>query len=514
MPWYHVDTKMSKARQFVRNTGFNLLGQLGVAVIGFFVTPYLVHRMGIETYALYVLLYATAGYLSLLSFGASAATIKYTAQFHASRNRGGLRDILFYAGSTHLLGALLGAAVVAGGARFWAFRLFHVPPPLLDLASWVLCAAALGAVFSALIQFSSAVLQGLHRFDWQAGLSLLLNGLMPLGAAALISQGLGLGGVAAWYVLLQAGICLIFFAVLWKLLRPARDFKNGEALSFKKFAAFSISSWLVPVASIANSQLDKTLIVRTVSLIDLTLYSVPAGLLQRLQTLPATIASVLLPMMSEIHGPDARERLVRMYLKSSRFLLWIVLPFLVMLFSLMPQFLTLWLGPEFVGRSVWPARFLVLTQAFAAINFIPNNISTSRDHPEYYSAGSWAQAMLNILAWLWLIPRYHILGAAMGACLSQAVVTVVNVWLVHRRFLALSWKDYFTDVLHRPVLSASLLLAVVFPLHALAQTWPRLLLLSAGGGLLYAAAMWVGLYDEDREFIKTLVESKLSSRAI
>jgi O-antigen/teichoic acid export membrane protein len=317
-----------------------------------------------------------------------------------------------------------------------------------------------------------------------------------------------------WYVLLQAVICLFFFAVLWKILRPARDFRNGDGLPFRRFAAFSISSWLVPVASIANSQLDKTLIVRTVSLIDLTLYSVPAGLLQRLQTLPATIASVLLPMMSEVHGPDAHERLLRMYVKASRFLLWIVLPFLVMLFSLMPQFLTLWLGPEFVGRSVWPARFLVLTQAFAAVNFIPNNISTSRDHPEYYSAGAWAQAMLSILAWLWLIPRYHILGAALGACLSQALVTTANVWLVHRRFLALSWKDYFADVLHRPALSAGVLLAVVFPLHALAQTWPRLLLLSAGGGLLYAAAMWVGMYDEDREFIKTLVESKFTSRAI
>lgn len=503
---------MSKGRQFARNTGINLAGQFVVAVIGFFVTPYLVHRMGIETYALYVLLYSTAGYLSLFSFGAGSATIKYTAQYHAARSRGGLGDILFYSGSTHLLGALFGAVVVAGGARFWAVRLFHIEPALTDLASWVLCAAALGAVFVALIQFSNCVLQGLQRFDWQVGIALLTNVLMPLGACALISRGLGLRGVAAWYVLLQAGICLIFFAVLWKLLRPARDFKNGERLAFKSFAAFSFSAWLLPVATIANSQLDKTFIVRAVSLADLTLYSVPAGLLERLQTLPGMISSVLLPMMSEVHGPDARERLVRLYLKSSRFLLWVTLPLLVLLFSLMPQFLALWLGPDFVGRSVWPARFLVLMQAFAAVKFIPNSISFSRDHPEYCSAASWAQALLNIPIWLWLIPRYHILGAALGACLSQALVTTVYVWLVHRRFLALSWEDYYADVLHRPVLSAALLLAVVFPLHALAQTWPRLLLLSAGGGLVYAATMWLGMHDEDRKFIRTLLRERLRNR--
>lgn len=494
---------MSKGRRFARNTGLNMAGQFGVAVISFFVTPYLVHGLGIETYALYVLLYMTAGYLSLFSFGASSAAIKYTAQFHAARNRSGLRDILFYSGSTHLLGALFGAAVVAGGARFWAVRLFHVPPELTDLATWVLCAAALGAVFAALIQFSSGALQGLQRFDWQAGIVLLQNGLMPLGAAVLIWRGLGLRGVAAWYVLLQGGICLLFFFVLWRLLKPARDFKNGEKLGFKNYAAFSGSVWLVFVASILNSQADKTLIVRAVSLVDLTLYSVPAGLLQRLQMLPATIASVLLPMMSEVHGPDAREQLLRLYLRSSRFLLWAVLPFLVLLFSLMPQFLTLWLGPDFVGRSVWTARFLVLMEAFAAVNFIPNRIAISRDHPGYFSASSWAQALLNILAWLWLIPRYHILGAAFGAFLSQALVSTVNVGLIHRRFLALSWKDYYADVLHRPFLSAAFLLAVVFPLHDLAQTWPRLLLIGAGGILIYAAAMWLGMHHEDREFIRT-----------
>ena len=499
---------MSKAVQFARNAGIYLAGQLGVAAISFFVTPYLIHRMGVETYALYVLLYATVGYLSLLSFGASATTVKYTAQFYAARNRSGLQDILVYSGLTHLLGAVFGAAVVAGGARFCAVRLFHVPPAMTDLATRVICAAALGAVFAALIQFFSGVLQGLQRFDWQAGITLLQNGLMPLGAAALISRGLGLRGVAAWYVLLQVGICLLFLAVLWKLLRSARGFKDGERLAFRNYAAFSFSNWLVNISSIANSQLDRIFIVRAASLTDLTLYSVPSGLLQRVQMLPATISTVLLPMISEIHGPDAKERLVRMYLKSSRFLLWCMLPLLVLLFALMPQFLTLWLGLDFVGRGVWPARLLVLMQVFVVVNFIPNNISISRDHPEYYSAASWAQALFNVLAWSWLIPRYRILGAAFGALLSQALVTVANMWLVHRRFLALSWKKYCVEVLYRPVLSAALLLAVVFPLHPLADTWPRLLLLCGGGGLAYVAAMWAGLHDEDRTFMRTLLESK------
>mgnify|MGYP001563732337 FL=1 len=495
---------MSRTIRFARNTGINLAGQFGIAVISFFATPFLIHRMGIETYALYILLYAISGYLALLAFGAGAATVKYTAQFLNAKNRGGLKDILLYAGWTYFLGALFGAAVVVIGARFWVVRLFHVPPVLTDMAIWVLYAAALGAVFAAVIQFLSAVLVGLQRFDLQIMIPLLQNGLMPLGSAALLAASFGLKEVVSWYVILQAGICLSFCAVVWTLLRPARGFKNGEGLSFKNYAVFSLYSWLVPVATTVNSQIDKLFIVRAVSLTDLTLYSVPSGLLQRMQLLPATISTVLLPMLSEDHGPDSQRLLTRIYLKSTRFLLWIMLPILVLFFAFMPQFLTLWLGPAFVDGSVWPARFLVLAQAFATVNFIPNSISTSRDRPQYYSGTSLAQAVLNITFWWYLIPRYQILGAALGAWLSQMLVTAVNLSLVHRKFLLLSWKSYWIEVLYRPIFGAALLMAVVFPLHHLAQTWPHLILLSAGGGLVYAAAMWTAMHAEDREFIQML----------
>jgi|CXWL01.1.fsa_nt_gi O-antigen/teichoic acid export membrane protein len=496
--------RMNKALRFARNTGINIIGQFAIAAISFLTTPYLIHRMGVETYGLYILLYALSGYLALLVCGAGPAASKYTAQFMGAHNRSGLDDILRYAGWTYLLGSIFGAGVVFVWARFWAFRLFHVPPHLMDTAVWVLSAAALGSVFAALIQFSYAVLLGLQRFDLQIAIPILQGGLMPLGAAALLAAGFGLKEVVSWYVVLYACICLLFCAITWRLLRQALHLKKGEGLSFKNYAVFGFHSWLVTASKTMNSQLDKLFIVRTVSLTDLTFYSVPSGLLQRLELLPATIATVLLPMMSEIHGPETQQRLTRMYLKSTRFLLWIVLPILVLLFAFMPQFLSLWLGPTFAKGSVWPARYLVLAQAFAAVNFIPNSISTSRDHPHYFSGTTWFQAVLNLIAWWQLVPRYQILGAALGAFLSQIVVTALNLFIVHRKFLSLTWKHYWAEVLYRPLFGAALLMAAVFPLHHLAQTWAILFLLGAGGGLVYAAAMWAAMHPEDHEFVRTL----------
>jgi O-antigen/teichoic acid export membrane protein len=254
-------------------------------------------------------------------------------------------------------------------------------------------------------------------------------------------------------------------------------------------------------------QLDRLFIARTSSLAALTLYAVPSGLLQRLQIFPAAVSTVLIPMMSEVSGGDGDETLRRMYVRSQRFLLWILLPALVLLFALMPQFLSLWLGGEFGGRSVWPARLLVVSQGFFFLNYSVNSVSASRDRPWYPSAVAWAQALISLGAWALLIGRYQLLGVALGSLLAQAIPTTVYLLVVHAKLLDLPAGRFISEALARPFLSAGLLLAAVMPFHQLASTWPRLLGMGAGGGALYYASAWRLLDRDDRELCRRVWDS-------
>jgi len=488
--------------RFARNVSWNLLGQIGVSLVNFFAIPYLVSRLGLEGYGLYILLHACAGYLQVLSFGSGAAVLKYAAQFQAARARLGLRDTLVYSSAIHVFGALAGGVLLGVGAPFCLTRIFHVPGSLLASGTFVLRCAAAGAVCAALIQLSLAVLQGLQRFGWQNLLVFVQNTLMALGAVALLAQGWGLSGVAAWYVLVSLVICLLALAVAGRLLRPASAYPPGEGLAFRKFAAFSLGAWFGPLAWIVVYQFDKIFLARFAALSGLTLYAVPAGLLQRLQVIPATISVVVLPMMSELQGPEAEETLRRIYLRSVKFVLWALLPALVLLFALMPQFLGLWLGGEFGGRSVWPARLLVVSQFFFLLCAIPNALVSSRDKPWLMSAVAWAQAALSLLAWQVLIPRYNLLGVALGSLLAQALPALAYLFFVHRRVLGIPWKLYFSESLYSPLVSAGLLLALVFPIHASASSWPRLVALCVGGCLLYYGSTWHFLGSEDRALFR------------
>lgn len=491
--------EQSRSLRFARNVSWSLLSQGTTAVAAFIFTPFLVHRLGIERYGLFVLLNAMAGYLMILTFGAGNAAVKYVAEFYGTSSSRALFDSVKYAFGFHIIPAVLGTAATAAGARFLARRLFHVPEPLLDEAVFVLRCTAAGAFFATATQAASAVLQGLQRFDWQNVVAFAQTGLMAAGAAAFVAYGFGLRAIAVWYIFLNLAACLLAMAAVWRLLHPHLGISTGKPLEAIHFAGYGLSLWFGSLAWIVTFQLDRLFIAHTASLAALTLYAVPAGLLQRLQIFPATVSTVLIPMMIEVSGDDREETLRRMYIRSQRFLLWILLPALVLLFALMPQFLSLWLGGEFGARSVWPARLLVVAQGFFLLIYTVNSVAASRDRPWYPSAAAWAQALISLGAWAILIRRYQLLGVALGSLLAQAIPTTVYLSVVHARLLRLPTGRFVREVLMRPFLSAGLLLALVMITHQFASTWPRLLGIVAGGCSLYCASAWWLLDRDDRE---------------
>lgn len=501
---YHPPVRHTegKSLRFARNVGMSVLGQAGIFAASFLLIPYLVHRMGAETYGLYILMYTVAGYLSLLTFGAGSATVKYAAEFLALGDSRGLGDALRYSTRVHVLGSLAGAAIVGFGARFFVVRVFHVPGALVEPGVFVLRCAAAAALFVALIQNWLCILAGFQRFDWQNLLAFGQSALMPAGAAVALFLGLGLRGVAVWYVALSAGLCAAGLFAVRRLRARTEGLRPGKGLAAKAFGSYGLSMWLGALAWIVTFQFDKVYLARGVSLTGLTLYSVPSGLLQRLQTVPASIFIVLVPMVSELSGPDADESLQRMYLKSVRFLLWVMMPAYALLFALMPQFLGLWLGGDFGSASVWPARLLVVSQFFFVLNYIPNAVAAGRDRPLYVSGVAWAQAVLSVVAWKILIPRYQLVGVALGSLLAQALPACAYLAHMHGGVLKIGWRRYAADGLRAPLVSAALLLAVVFPFHSGATTWLRLFALGGAGAAAFYASTWLMLHADDRALVR------------
>ena len=491
----------SRAHRFLHNFLWVALGQASVFVVNFLTVPYLVRRMGMEAYGLYILLHTAMSYLQVLSLGAGVANIKFVSEFAAVGESGRLWQALRYSAVFHGCGVLLGGVALAAYAPQLAMHVFRVPASLLDTAVFVLRCAAAGALFQSVFFFASTAMQGLHRFDLNAGITLLSSLLTPLVVVGAFWSGRGLKTAACGLVLVTAAVSMAAVAITVRFL-PVRGPRGGGDFTWRQFAALSLGMAPGPLAASFTSHFDKVLIAQAMPLSELTLYAIPAGMLQRLQGLAAALSTMLLPLLSEISRPEHEASLQRVYLKFTRTLLCLMLPALILLFAFMPQLLGLWLGQEFADRSVWPARVLVMANVFYLLTMGSNPTAISRNKGWYLSAMGWAQAVLCVLLWLYLIPRYRILGAALGFFVAQAVSVTACLCVVHKRLLNLSWRRFADEGLSHPFICAAVMLAVVMPVHHLAVTWLHLAALSLAGLAAYCGCAWLLLPGDERAFIR------------
>lgn len=500
-----------RAALFARNAVSSAGAQFLAGAANLVLLPILVNRLGHETFGLYVMLHAAASYLMLLSFGAGGATAKFVAEFHAEKNADAMRDILRLSLLVHALGALSGALLLTALAPSFASKLFEVPEQSMELAGFVLRCAAASALFAALNQVALSVLQGLQRFDWFNMIGLFQSVLLPLGAAVLLARGFGLREIAAWYLILSALVCLFSGAAAWRLLDWS-GYQKKRGLPAEQFARYAGNMWLGSLSGLVTSQLDKVFVARAGSLSNLTLYAVPAGLLQRLQTLPAIVSSVLLPLFSALRAEKEPGEIERIYLRSSRMMLITLWPAFALLFALMPQFLTLWLGGDFGGRGIWPARFLVCAQAFALLCYIPNAVSAGRGYAHYVSGIAWSQAAASLLFWSWLIPRYGIAGAAAGSALAQGLPVLFYLPLIHRRVLGIGSRRFWSESLRGPLAAGFVTLGIGLAVNQWAQDWPRLLLAGAAGLATHLIAAWLLLGAGERERVAAALQGAGAAR--
>jgi O-antigen/teichoic acid export membrane protein len=304
--------------------------------------------------------------------------------------------------------------------------------------------------------------------------------------------------VAAAWVAVNVGMAVVSLALAARALKPLRADAGGPPLSARAFFSWSFSQWLGPLAWPVVNQLDRVLIARSsASLAGVTLYAIPANFLQRLQIFPALIGGVLGPMMTELQGHSAEQDISRIYLKSVRLVLWVMLPGLIVLFAVMPQFLSLWLGGRFGDTSVWPARLLVIAQVFWLLGTVPGSVIFAKDKPWYLPAYAWGQALISVLAWKLLIGRWQLLGVAAGSLLAQAIPVIALLWALHARVLKITWVD-FGRAIAAPLASGLLTLAFVFPLHASVTSWTKLVGLLMLAAAVFYVSTWAFMGEEDR----------------
>src|SRR5918993_2137329 len=190
--------------RFLRNV---IWGWLGVALnllLGIFLSPIIIRKLGVEQYGVWVLLFSLLDYIRLFDFGFRPAVVNASARYAAARDWESVsRTVVTALAYSALISAACLVAVIT-----WRHRLLetaNVSPPLHALALAVVVPVSLTVGARLATYPLTGVLEGLQRFDVLSRAYMGALFVRSVGSLSVLFAGFGLRAMA-WVVLAsQAG---------------------------------------------------------------------------------------------------------------------------------------------------------------------------------------------------------------------------------------------------------------------------------------------------------------------
>lgn len=424
---------MSAGRRLVKNTILNILGQAIPLLVAVFSLPPIIQGLGAERFGILSLAWVLVGYFSLFDLGLGRATTKFVSEAMGRGADHQVARIVWTALATQTLLGLIGGVALALATPVLASRVLKTPPALLGEMRAVLYLLSLAIPIVVCSRNLRGLLEAAQRFD-------LINAVrIPLGALTFLIP--LAGALAHWPIthIVAALVLAIIASTIAYLLCCARIFPTvGRAPSIgrellRPLLAFggwvTISNILVPILV----YLDRFLIGAIVSVTALTYYTAPYEVASRLLIFPGALGTTLFPAFSAL-SVVSRQDLIRLYIKSLKYILLILGPAAFLGVAFARDILRIWLGADFAAKSGTVFSVLSAGMLLNALSQMPANLLDSVGRPDLRTKVFLSYVLVYAgLAWF-LISGFGIVGAAL-AWGSRGVLECLLFFVVSARFL-------------------------------------------------------------------------------
>lgn len=391
---------LTSGRLLARNTVWNLLGQLSPMVVAVVTVPVLVQKLGVSRFGVLSLAWVLIGYFSFFDLGIGRALTKLVADRLGADEEHAIPPLAWTSLLLMVGLGILGGVAVAALAPWLVRRALTIPPALQQetLRSFYLMAVSIPLV--TITSGLRGILEALQRFRVLNLIRIPMSVFSFAGPLLVLPFSQTLVAVIAVLIVGRVVGCLAhLIACLWAMPTLRRDFQLQFSLTRP---LISFGGWMT-VSNVLSPILvytDRFVIGALLSVSAVAYYTAPFDVVTRLTFIPSSVANVLFPAFafSLIQDPDHTRLLLS---RGIKYLFLAVFPIVLVMVTLAPEGLRLWLGPVFAEKGTSVLRWLaagVLVNSFAHIPFALIQSAgrpdiTARLHlmqvPVYF-AGLWA----------------------------------------------------------------------------------------------------------------------------
>jgi O-antigen/teichoic acid export membrane protein len=430
---------MSRSFQIARAASANWIALVITFVVAFFLTPFVIHRLGQLSYGIWTLVVSMVSYFGLFDLGLRSAVTRFVAGDSARNEHESASRVVsaafwlrFWTAAAIILGAVL--------ISLFANRVFHIPPEQQAPARWAIVLSGCSLAFSLGFGVFGAVIAARHRFDLLSGITIGQALLRAAGVVLLLRSGLGILALACWEltVVLLIGTVTVLVAFLVypevrvSLQKPDRD-------TLWKIGAHSAYAFIASVGVQVVYYTDNVIVGWIVSVSAVTIYSIGGNIIEYLRQIVSSLTQTFAPLASQLSALQENNQMRVLLILGTRASLLLALPIEAALLMRGPTFLGLWLGQQYAHDSGQVLRILLIAQVFALANFTSGNIAFGIGKHKPVAIWAICEGVMNLVLSILLARRMGLYGVAWGTAIPSVVIHL---------FL---WPRYVCSIVDIPV---------------------------------------------------------------
>lgn len=470
-------------------------------------TPIMLRLVGQSEYGLYQLVYSVVSYLSLLSFGFSAAYIRFYSRYNSKNDRQSIASL-----NGMFLTIFTGIAVIAlvGGIVL----LCNIDLVLGEklTAEEMQTARTLMAlmVFNLVLTFPSSVFScyvtSQECFIFQKLIIIAKGLLSPIVTLPFLIFGYGSVAMISVSTVLTAvefGVNVYYCIVRLKMQFCFSDFNFSLLREMWKYTFFI---FLGQIIDQVNWSVDKFLLGRYMGTIAVAVYGLASTVNNMYLQMSITVSNVFVP---KIHALVAKENdndvLTDLFIKVGRVQFFVLALVLIGFISIGRPFMRLWGGGEY-AQSYYVALFLIVPVTIPLIQNLGIEIQRAKNLHHIRSIVYLVISICNILLSIPLIQRFGEVGAAAGTASALLIGNGVFMNWYYQKKIGLNiirfWREIFSIL--PALLLPGFVGAVIFK-YAQIDSWRQLIMYGMLIVVTYgiSVSLW-GFNDYEKGLIRSM----------
>lgn len=477
-------------------------------LVGFIITPYIILRLGTDSFGVYDLALIVVGYSGLLDMGVTSALMRYAARFAGQKDFDSLNRVL----NTALLGfVLLGITVFTAVTVFSdpIATLFKVHLEDREVFRTILCLFGLSAGLTFPGTALSVFVLAHEKYVLSNATKIAAALLRGFFSYMVLWAGWGLIALSAVFVgislfMLIANLLLVRFHIEGARFSP----RYVSPSTGRELFSFGFFTFINKSGDILRFRMGQAVIKMFMGFEMVGLYGLGSMVFKNVMKVTVACSGVTQPRLSSLAGMPDLSQFRQAFMRYSIIVSTFTAVIGTMAFLIAPDFLRIWLPQRITDENI---RTITLVTFILLVGFLPdvmtnvanNALQAVRKH-QFLAYQTAIEGLVNLLLAILLTWHFrNILSVAVAAAIPALVSKLLVQPIYASRIVGVDWKTYVFRVLLKPF-AAMAMVIVLF--HFLQSATGGALIAKSYVGLLVKAAIigcvaaWVGgilCFDKD-----------------